>query len=325
MLRGMTAAPIAVVDDPRFDAHREEGGHLERPERLLAARKGLGAALEGATVVRPVLRPAAEAELTAVHAPAMLAGMRRAFTHGHGWLDPDTYFCPATEEAAWLAAGGALQLAQSLLAGEVATGVALLRPPGHHSGPQRPMGFCLLNNVAIAAAGALRAGANKVAIVDWDVHHGNGTQEVFERDPRVLFISLHQHPLYPGSGSHDEIGLDAGRGTTCNLPLPAAHGPDTYAYALRRVVLPLLDAFGADLVLVSAGFDAHARDPLGGMRLDARSFGAMTTALLDHTARRHGTPGRLGLLLEGGYDLIAIEQSLHAVGRALCGERTGCG
>jgi acetoin utilization deacetylase AcuC-like enzyme len=181
------------------------------------------------------------------------------------------------------------------------------------------MGFCLLNNVAVAASAALASGARKVAIVDWDVHHGNGTQAMFYDDPRVLFISLHQYPFYPGTGAAAEVGDGAGRGYTANVALPAGQGPETYAYAFRRVVLPLLDRFAADLVLVSAGFDAHARDPLAQMHLDDESYRAMASALIDH-AERTGH-GRVGLLLEGGYDLIALERSIACAARALTGER----
>jgi acetoin utilization deacetylase AcuC-like enzyme len=199
-------------------------------------------------------------------------------------------------------------------------GIALLRPPGHHAEPGRPMGFCLLNNIAVAAHAARAAGARRVAIVDFDVHHGNGTQAAFYDDPDVLFVSLHQYPLYPGTGAPREVGAGAGRGRTVNLALPPEQGPETYGAAFRQVVVPVLDAFGADVVLVSAGFDAHARDPLAQMELDSAGFAALTSALVAH-AERAGH-GRVGLLLEGGYDLVALEQSVAAVTRALRGERT---
>jgi acetoin utilization deacetylase AcuC-like enzyme len=314
----VSKARLALLDDTRFDAHLERD-HPERPERLAAARRGVASAAAGATLTRVPARLASEAELTAVHEPAMLSTLRRALSRGRGHLDPDTYFCPATQEAAWLAAGGTVDLVRTLVSDEARLGIALPRPPGHHSRPDQPMGFCVLNNIAIGAAAALAAGAKKVAIVDWDVHHGNGTQAAFARDPRVLFVSLHQSRFYPGSGHPDEIGDGAARGTTCNLALPAGQGPETYAYAFRRVVLPLLEAFGADLVLVSAGYDAHADDPLGGMQLNAHAYGAMTTALLDHVQRRGH--GRLGLVLEGGYDLDALEESHAAVVSALLGAR----
>ena len=176
------------------------------------------------------------------------------------------------------------------------------------------MGFCLLNNVAIAALAALARGAERVAIVDWDVHHGNGTQEIFHDDPRVLFLSLHQFPFYPGTGSLLEVGGGEARGGIVNIPLPAGSGPAAYGEAFRSIVLPLLRAFAPELVLVSAGFDAHARDPLAELELDAASFAAMTSSLLDEHAR-------VGLLLEGGYDLIALRESMASVGRVLMGER----
>ena len=314
----VSTLPLALVDDVRFDAHFERD-HPERPERLAAARRGVATAAAGARVLRVPTRLASDDELRAVHEPEMLAALGRALSRGRGHLDPDTYFCPASQEAAWLAAGGTAELVRTLLGGEARLGLSLPRPPGHHAEPDHPMGFCLLNNVAVGAAAALAAGAKKVAIVDWDVHHGNGTQAAFERDPRVLFVSLHQYPFYPGGGGPDEIGEAEGRGATCNLALPAGQGPETYAYAFRRVVLPLLDAFGAELVLVSAGYDAHADDPLGGMRLDAACYGAMTTALLDHATR--AGHGRLGLVLEGGYDLDALEESHVAVVSALLGQR----
>jgi acetoin utilization deacetylase AcuC-like enzyme len=177
------------------------------------------------------------------------------------------------------------------------------------------MGFCLLNNVAIAAAHARARGLSRVAIVDWDVHHGNGTQEAFERDPGVLFVSLHQAPLYPGSGEADEVGRGDGTGYTVNVPLSAEAGGDAYGAAFERIVLPIVDAYEPELILVSAGFDAHAGDPLGGMRLDAPAYARMTAALVE-LADAHAA-GRIALLLEGGYRLDALEGALAASTRAL--------
>jgi acetoin utilization deacetylase AcuC-like enzyme len=182
------------------------------------------------------------------------------------------------------------------------------------------MGFCLLNNIALAATAALDAGAERVAIVDWDVHHGNGTQDAFYEDPRALFISLHQWPFSPGTGRPEEVGVGRGSGLTVNLAMPEGSGPEAYGAAFRDVVLPSLEAFGADLLLVSAGFDAHGRDPLGGLSLDDATYGAMATALLRH-AEGLGH-GRVGFVLEGGYDLTALEGSVEAVARALGGEST---
>jgi acetoin utilization deacetylase AcuC-like enzyme len=313
--------PIAVIDDERFDAHRDSHGHHpERPERLEAARSGLRAALPDAAKLSIAAREATADELAAVHPGRYASVLQDVLSRGDGEIDGDTYFSRGSRTAAWLAAGSAAELARVLMRDEARRGIALLRPPGHHAEPDRPMGFCLLNNIAVAAHAARAAGAKRVAIVDFDVHHGNGTQAAFYDDPEVLFVSLHQWPLYPGTGSPREIGEGAGRGRTVNLALPAEQGPETYGAAFRQVVLPVLDAFGADVVLVSAGFDAHARDPLAQMELDSPSFAALTSALCAH-AETVGH-GRVGVLLEGGYDLIALEESIAAVTRALRGERT---
>ena len=299
--------PVAIVDDHRFDGHRSSRPHPERPERLLAARQGLAAA--DARRLRPLaFEPASRSILATVHDGAYVTALERAFGH---WsqLDPDTYLCPESADAALAAAGAAVAMAEHLDATGPARGLALLRPPGHHALRARAMGFCVFNNVALAAA-RLRSRGRRVAIVDWDVHHGNGTQAIFSSSPDVLFISIHQYPHFPGTGRFDEVG--EARGTTANLAMPAGCGPSEYSYAFREVVLPLLHAFAPDVVLVSAGFDAHQRDPLADMNLDARSFGALSTSVLQFQ--------RVALFLEGGYDLQAIEESVGHVARSLCGE-----
>ncbi|MFO0681156.1 MAG: histone deacetylase [Sandaracinus sp.] len=317
----MPVQPIAVVDDPSFDRHKAARAHPECPERLEAARSGLRSALPESRIVRLEVREVEAHDLAHVHRAGHLDALEQAIGQGRFVdLDADTFAGPGTREAMRRAAGGAAELGAALgRASEPRTGIALLRPPGHHAEHDRAMGFCLLNNVAVAARAAQAAGAKKIAIVDWDVHHGNGTQDVFEHDPDVLFVSLHQWPLYPGTGSPAEIGLGQGVGTTANLALPPGSGPAEYAHAMRRVVRPLVEAFGADLVLVSAGYDAHARDPLASMRLDAATYQAMTSELLG-AAERLGH-GRLGVVLEGGYDLAALEESVAATARALDGER----
>ncbi|MFT3768241.1 MAG: histone deacetylase [Minicystis sp.] len=228
-------------------------------------------------------------------------------------IDADTYLAPASLPAARRAAGGAIALAEALVAageGDPRQGVALLRPPGHHATRDQGMGFCLLNNVALAAYAALAKGLSRVAIVDWDVHHGNGTQDIFWNDDRVLFISLHESPLYPGTGAAREIGDGPGRGFSINVPLPASSNDPVYRLAFTEIVLPALRRYKPELILVSAGFDAHARDPLASMQLTEVGYGWMARALREVADETAG--GRLGLVLEGGYDLSAIEGSMEA-------------
>ena len=232
-------------------------------------------------------------------------------------LDPDTYTSPESYEVALLAAGAAVDATERVMGGSHTTALALVRPPGHHAERDRAMGFCLFNNVAVAAAHAQTLGAERVAIVDFDVHHGNGTQHIFEAEPNVLYVSTHQHPYYPGTGGADEIGVGAGTGTTVNLPLEVGAVDEDYRLVFDEVVVPVLSQFRPDLLLVSAGFDAHIRDPLAGMRLTTPSFGAMTKDLRKVAEECCG--GRMVLVTEGGYDLQALGASLDAVAGALAG------
>lgn len=307
--------PIGVLDDPLFDRHRSRGHHPERPERLAAARAGVARAAVPTRAIEG--RDASPEELLRVHGPEYVEDLARiAGREGH--LDADTYVSSGSVPAALRAAGGACALVEAMLAEEIDRGVALLRPPGHHARPDQAMGFCLLNNVAVAAAHARARGVERVAIVDWDVHHGNGTQEVFFRDPSVLYVSLHQWPFYPGTGMATEVGADDGTGATVNVPLSPGAGDAEYAAAFDRIVAPVVDEFRPELVLVSAGYDAHRDDPLASMRLDAGSYARFTTTLVG-LAERHAK-GRIGLVLEGGYDLSALEASLAASVRALAGK-----
>jgi acetoin utilization deacetylase AcuC-like enzyme len=211
----------------------------------------------------------------------------------------------------------------AVLNGEAKVAAALVRPPGHHSGPARARGFCLVNSVAVAAAHALARGVARVAIVDFDVHHGNGTQEIFERDPRVLFVSTHQWPHYPGSGLVGETGSGPGEGFTVNLPLPAGATDADYDLVFRQVVVPVVTAFEPELVLVSAGFDAHERDPLAGMRLTEAGFASLSRHIREIAERCCG--GRLVLTTEGGYDMAALASSLDASLAALTAAPAGEG
>ncbi len=306
---------IHLVDDPLFDEHRARGYHPERPERLIAARHAI-ATSAGATH-RLVARDATADELARVHTARYVEELERH--HGlFGALDDDTYLGPRSVAAAYRAAGGSIALVDAMLTGDAPSlGIALVRPPGHHARPDGGMGFCLVNNVAIAAAHALSKGVRKLAILDWDVHHGNGTQDAFYADPRVLFVSIHQYPFYPGTGAVSETGSGEGLGTNVNIGLSPNAGDQTYRAAFDRLVSPILDQFAPELILVSAGFDAHARDPLAGMVLTARGFGALArTVRAAADAHAHG---RVGVFLEGGYDLEGLESSLSATVEALRG------
>ena len=302
-------APRAlVVDDPRFDRHTPPGHHPERPERLTAARGAVAkAGAAGAVFDRIGPRSATDDELARVHDRRFVEALGK-LRGERGYLDPDTYVSADSVEVARLAAGSLIAMVDAMIDGPVAKGVALLRPPGHHARPAKAMGFCLLNNVAIAAAHARARGLERVAVVDWDVHHGNGTQEMFWTDPHVLYVSTHQSPFYPGTGDADEVGNGSGQGYTVNVPLAAGAGDAVYARAFERVILPVVESYAPELVLVSAGFDASARDPLAQMELSANAFGWMArelARLAASTAR-----GRMALVLEGGYDLVALEAGL---------------
>ena len=309
---------LSYVTDDLFGSHRAEGSHPERPERARAVHE----ALEDTGVLenghRIDVRPATREELARVHTPRYLDSLETDVAGKTGYLDADTYFCPATWEAVLAAAGASVDLVGASLCGAAPRGFAAVRPPGHHAEADRAMGFCLLNNVAVAAAAALDAGLSRVAIVDWDVHHGNGTQHMFESDPRVLFASVHQYPFYPGTGASDEIGTGAGRGTTVNVPLCAGSGDDEYAAAFDEVVVPALTRFAPELVLVSGGFDAYDGDPLAQMHVTPRGFARMARQLrsvADETAS-----GRLLGFLEGGYSLDGLRASVSAVLDAWAGE-----
>jgi acetoin utilization deacetylase AcuC-like enzyme len=311
---------LFLVDDPLFDEHRARGYHPERPERLLAARHAISHS-EGAgiTFQRLAPRDASAAEIGRVHTEQYV-DVLEAKQGLFGALDEDTFLGPRSVAAAYRAAGGALSLVDAILDGKqgVRRGLAIVRPPGHHARPDRGMGFCLLNNVALAAAHARARGIERVAIVDWDVHHGNGTQEAFFSDPNVLFVSLHQYPFYPGTGGSAEVGQGAGTGFNVNIPLSANAGDPTYGAAFERLVLPVLEQYAPELVLVSAGFDAHARDPLAGMAVTSEGFRAMAKAISQIADSTAG--GRMGLLLEGGYDLEGLESSLLATVAAIVGD-----
>jgi acetoin utilization deacetylase AcuC-like enzyme len=259
-------------------------------------------------------------QLSRVHSPEYIASI--AATAGRAVaLDPDTFTSAESHGIALLAAGAGIDAVELAMNPErskersLNAAFAMVRPPGHHAERNRAMGFCLFNNIAVAAAHARTRGAARVAIVDYDVHHGNGTQHMFEADPNVLYVSLHQFPFYPGTGAVDEIGTGAGKGFTVNLPLEVGSVDEDYRVAFSDVVVPVLRQYNPGLLLVSAGFDAHERDPLAGMRLTSAAFGAMTMEL--RNVAEACCEGRMVLMTEGGYDLRALTESLQAAVESL--------
>ena len=309
------ARPVTtgLVHEDDFLLHRAPYDYPEHPGRLSAIRDRL---IEDGLFARCRRVPAREAtsdELLAIHTPAHVARIDATASRAFAQLDADTYTSRESARVARLAAGGLVDLVDLVVRGELANGFALLRPPGHHAEADRAMGFCLYNNVAVAAAAARRSGIRRIAIVDWDLHHGNGTQHSFEEDPDVLYFSTHQYPFYPGTGSIREIGRGGARGRTVNVPWPPGMGDAEYLAAFDRVLMPIARAFDPELVIVSCGFDAAAGDLLGGMKVSAPGYAAMTRQLGDLAS------GRVVLALEGGYNLDAIAGAASACANVLLG------
>lgn len=308
----MTEDPtsIALVEDIRFQDHRAPAGHPERSERLVAVSRALEPYLEHLTRVEP--RPAGDEEILRVHSPEHLEAITSSAGQPGTHFDADTFGSEDSFAVASLAAGSTVDLALRVARREVRAGLSAIRPPGHHAENDHPMGFCLFNNVAIAAR-ALQAelGLEKLMILDWDVHHGNGTQHSFEHDPTVLYVSTHQYPFYPGTGAFAEAGIGAGLGTTVNLPMPAGCGDAEYVGLLQRAVVPIARRFAPEMILVSCGFDAHRDDPLGGMQVSAAGYLAM--AGLVRALARELCQERLMYVLEGGYALSGLEEGTRAI------------
>ena len=309
---------VWLLTDAAMDAHAAPG-HPERPERRDAAAAGVREAA-GDELEEPAAEPVDRATLAAIHDPAYLALLDEAEARGGGWLDADTYLVPGSVRAATLAAGATLEAALAVGTGSAEVAFAVVRPPGHHAARGRGTGFCLLNNVAVAVAGLRRRGVGeRVAIVDWDVHHGDGTQAIFDADPAVCYASTHQVPLYPGSGARSEAGSGAAAGTKHNVPLPPGSGDEAFIAAWRDELLPAIESFAPDAILVSAGYDAHVDDPLAGLEVTDEGFEAVARVVGALSARL-GLTG-VALTLEGGYDLRVLRACAAATVRGIADGR----
>ncbi len=305
-------ARVLLFSDPAMAGHRPPG-HAERPERIDAVISGVtvAAASAGAILEQPQVEPVEPEALEPVHPAPYLALLDDAADQGGGWIDGDTFLGSESMVAARLAAGGTLQAALAVAGGEAEVAFAAVRPPGHHARRERAAGFCLLNNVAVAALGLRAAGmAQRIAIVDWDVHHGDGTQSIFDADPDLCYASTHQMPLYPGSGDASERGVGPGLGSKHNAPLPPGSGDAAFTAAWLTQLLPAVEEFGPEAILVSAGYDAHALDPLASLEVTEAGYREVSEAV-GRLARNAGLRG-VALTLEGGYDLDALHDSSAA-------------
>lgn len=308
-----------VVRDERFNDHFMGPGHVECPERLEAIAAVLDEGLD-APLARIEARPASIEELARVHAPEYIDFLSHTRGRPYVVLDGDTSTSSLSYDAALLAAGGTIEAADFVLAGSDRNAFALVRPPGHHAERSRARGFCLFNNVAVAAEHLVRArGLRRVLIADWDVHHGNGTQQAFYSRRDVLFFSTHRSPFFPGGGHWDEIGADEGRGFTVNVPLSAGKTDGDFLFIYRHLLGPIAEAFEPEFILVSSGFDIFSGDPLGGMGVGVEGFAGLAGIVADLAGRLCG--GRLLLVLEGGYNIEGQAQSVKQVLRRLAGAR----
>jgi len=301
-----------LYTDPLFLRH-DTGAHLETAKRLRSIAQMLTKSGLGARCIPGVYVPLCEEAVAQVHAPAMVARAKEVARRGGGMVDADTVVSPESFTVALAAAGACASAVDAVLGGEDRTALCLIRPPGHHATPARSMGFCLFNNVALAARHAQTVhGLSQLLIVDWDVHHGNGTQDIFYEEPAVTFLSAHRygHGFYPGTGAADETGQGRGLGHTINVPLRFGISRREYHDQFTRALEKAADAIKPELVIVSAGFDAHVRDPIGSLGLDTEDFASLTRQVLE-VARTHAQ-GRLVSCLEGGYHLDALAESAQA-------------
>ncbi len=309
---------IGYVFDEIFLAHQAPGPvwHPECPERLTAVLDALESGGLTSRMSRVAAREATREELVAVHNAAYVDQLERLLARSAGYIDPDTYFNESTRDAAWRAAGASAELATRVARAELDAGIALVRPPGHHATRERSMGFCLLNNVAVAARALQAAGlAQRIAILDWDVHHGNGTEDIFWDDPDVLYVSIHESPCYPGTGPVTASGGPKAPGTNVNVPLPPGMGDAEYLAVFDRVIAPAWRWFAPDFMLVSAGYDAWMRDPLAEMKVSRAGFASLAQRAFDLAGR-----SRFAAVLEGGYDRLALADMVTDLARILLGD-----
>ena len=296
------------ISHPQYLKHDTEP-HPENPGRLKAIQGKIESSKIYPHLIFPKPRRATTDELTANHDPSHINHVRNSCRNGVQNLDGDTVICPDSWDAAVLSAGAGLTAVDQIVTGQLDNAFTAVRPPGHHAEKDRSMGFCLFNNVAIAARYAIKKhGLNRVCIFDWDVHHGNGTQHSFYSDPSVHYSSIHQYPFYPGTGDKDETGIGDGLGTTLNFPLDAFNGDQTYLDIVKNKLIPVIQSFKPDLIIISAGFDAHEDDPLAQMRVSSSCYGKMTDMVLK--AAENICAGRLLSMLEGGYNHTALADSV---------------
>ena len=307
-----------IVRDDRFMHHFMGSYHPESPERLSAIYAMLDEQdMAGKFTLVPVRRAEPE-ELLWIHNPEYIDTLTATAGDESTYLDPDTQTSAGSYEAALLAAGGLCQAIEMVMRGELQNAFALVRPPGHHAERDRAMGFCLFNNVAIGARFAQeKLNLKRILIADWDLHHGNGTQHAFEDDPSILYFSAHQFPYYPGTGDFDEVGHDKGRGYTVNVPMRAGSGDQEFTRVFESILKPIALEFKPELVLVSAGFDCHSDDPLGGMRISNKGFGVLTRQVME--VARQCCQGRLVLTLEGGYNIQRQKEAVKVVLQEMSG------
>ncbi|MSQ41913.1 MAG: histone deacetylase [Dehalococcoidia bacterium] len=308
--------PLALATESAEE--HAEAGHPERPQRVAAVLRQLETRGLRPRMLALPAREATDAELLRVHDRTLLDAQAALAARGGGHVDADTYVTPGSPAAARRAAGAVLAALDAVLGGEARTAFAAVRPPGHHATRDEMMGFCLLNNVAIAAASAFAAGVERLAVVDWDVHHGNGTQAIFDADPRLLYVSTHAAPFYPGTGHYRERGQGAAEGTKVNVPLLHGAGDDALLAAFERVVVPSLERFRPQLVLVSCGWDAHARDPLAPLAVTTDGYTRAARLVFDAAGAL--CAGRVVVALEGGYDAHALAWCASALCELLLGD-----